>query len=523
MRNRARVARQIAAPVETAIALPASTQLPRTGLTATTGFQKVDSTATVLKKSNGTLTTTTTTKKTTTYTSWEPDYLRDYVAVYPMDKNLLFRVLSVQSESRRTQRMEKFILRFIKDLADSGMEIAVVQDVYANIYVMKGTAEVFPTIVAHMDTVHDIVPNANYQVRSNGRVMWAIDPETGKDTGVGGDDKVGVFIALSMLRDLPACKAAFFVDEEIGCVGSSKAQMTFFENSAFVLECDRRGNADFVDRIGGTELYGTEFGSAIAPTLKQFGYKAMTGGLTDVMELKELGLDVAAANMSCGYFMPHTRWETVGLMDVQRCYDLVATLCTTLAYKRWEHIAPPPSWKLKGTGGTAGTGNISYGGWSYGGWEYEDWDSYYDGAFWKDGKLVREEKWTDPDQSTDRTAKSLADLKRENPHWFPETDDAPKGSFDAAEAIIKGQVSVSQLLNEDRAIIEAARGQDILLDEGWQGSEWPEYPDCPKCQNSGGVVYDNADEGIGHDYFCLTCQLPFTVSVCEDDETQMPD
>jgi hypothetical protein len=513
MRNRARVARQVAPQTQaTVIALPAGTQTPPTGTPTTTGFQKVDRTATVLKKSNGTLATTAKTKKTTTYNAWEPDYLRDYEAVYPMDKNLLFRVLSVQSESRRTHRMEKFILRFVEDLSDSGMEIAVVQDIHANIYVMKGEAEIYPTIVAHMDTVHDIVPNANYQVRSNGRVMWAMDPETKTDTGVGGDDKVGVFIALSMLRDLPACKAAFFVDEEIGCIGSAKAQMTFFENSAFVLECDRRGNADFVDRIGGTEMYGTEFAAAIKPTLAQFGYKPTSGGMTDVLELKELGLDVAAANMSCGYFMPHTRWETVGLLDVQRCYDLVVTLCTTLAHKRWAHVAPKRTWST----------NVGTGGITYGGWEYGDWDAYSDGYFWKDGKIVRKEMWSDPDQSTDRTAKSLADLKRENPHWFPETDDAPKGSFDAAEAIIKGQVSVDQLLNEDRVIIEAAQGRDILLDESWAGSEWPEYPDCPKCRNSGGVVYDNDDEGIGHDYFCLTCQLSFTVRSYEDDETQMP-
>ena len=41
-------------------------------------------------------------------------------------------------------------------------------------------------------------------------------------------------------------KVAFFVSEEIGCVGSRNADMGFFEDARFVIEPDRRGYEDLI-------------------------------------------------------------------------------------------------------------------------------------------------------------------------------------------------------------------------------------------------------------------------------------
>lgn len=501
------------------VALPA-----QTGTTAPrNGFQELDAAALAAQSK------TTGTKVTTgkTIYSWEPDYLDKYEAVYPMDKNLLFRVLSVQSDSRKTQRMEKFIMRFVDRLADSGMDIRATRSVNGNIYVIKGTGPIYPTVVAHTDTVHDIVPNDEYEVRSNGKVMWAQNPKTGTWTGVGGDDKVGIFIALSMLRDLPTAKAAFFIDEEIGCVGSSLAAMEFFVDSAFVLQCDRRGNDDFVYTIGGTELYGTEFSTVIAPTLAQFGYTEAPGGMTDVMTLKENGLTVACANMSCGYFAPHSRWETVGILDVQRCYDLVQTLCENFGDVRWEHIAEEPAWKKR-------KGYYTEKGITY---EY-DLDSPYrpwnDGTgwasgmdrtrqsnatnsgklyHWQDGKLVKTGH-TSFEDKTDRSLRAIVRKLQEQGTWTDPELDAWEAALKAEQI---GTVSVSQLLDEDRAIIESAN-----MD--WPGSTrstWPVYPDCPDCKSNSLVTFDDEDE----QYWCYGCGRPFTTghNPWTDDETQFPD
>jgi putative aminopeptidase FrvX len=52
--------------------------------------------------------------------------------------------------------------------------------------------------------------------------------DLGNPTGIGGDDKCGVYACLELLKELPNLKAAFFVSEETGCHGSKKADPNFF-------------------------------------------------------------------------------------------------------------------------------------------------------------------------------------------------------------------------------------------------------------------------------------------------------
>lgn len=409
---------------------------------------------------------------------WQDPFTKRYDAIFPMDKNLLFRILSVQSETRRTHRMRSFILNEIRRWADAGMPIAAMEDTIGNIYVMKGVdADVYPTIIAHTDTVHDIVPNSEYQVRSNGISMWAENPKTGGYTGVGGDDKVGIFIALSMLRDLPVCKAAFFVDEESGCVGSDKAQMDFFEDSSLVIQCDRRGAFDFVDSIMGTELYGEEFQQVVDPILDQFNYQACNGGMTDVWQLKELGLKVVAMNMSCGYFWPHTAMETIGIHDVQRTYDLVQTIMTSLGMIQWKHTPPPVKSYIRHH-------DFTKGGWSEDEWFYR---AYTDAKQQQDRTPVLTGGYFDKSQS-------------QSTPWHP-----------GVELPI---TNTSKLLHTSESVAE------------WRSAQTypPKYPACQNCGSDLGVYLDYI-EGA---YWCVSCNVPVdddNASFAEwpdDDETQMP-
>lgn len=249
-----------------------------------------------------------------------------------MDVNFLIRTLRVQSKSRDTGRMNQFILAEAKAL---GLEADIDN---GNIYITKGKAKVYPTFVAHTDTVHTIRPRGQYRVIRSDDMLFAMNPETMRMTGVGGDDKVGIFLALSCLRKLPAVKVAFFRDEEIGCLGSAKAKMKFFKNAAFVLQADRRGVGDFVRVAAGAELYGENFSEVVQPLLEPFGfYEYSNGSITDVMTLKDNGLDVAAANVACGYYYPHSNEEVVSISDVENTLDLFLTIAEKMGNKKWEH------------------------------------------------------------------------------------------------------------------------------------------------------------------------------------------
>ena len=72
--------------------------------------------------------------------------------------------------------------------------------------------------------------------------------------GLGADDKNGIWIALKCLEQFPVLKIAFFKEEEIGCGGSSVADMSFFKDCRYCIQADRKGSSDLITSIGVTDL-----------------------------------------------------------------------------------------------------------------------------------------------------------------------------------------------------------------------------------------------------------------------------
>ena len=157
-------------------------------------------------------------------------------------------------------------------------------------------------------------------------ILWdsmivGYDRKRKRMAGIGADDKNGIWICLKCLEDFKAVKCAFFVQEEIGCIGSGHADMSFFSDCRFVIQCDRKGNGDMVTQINGMRLCSNEFISAVDP--RRYGYKPAQGLATDVAALKRNGLEVSCVNLSCGYYEPHTDNEYTILADLCKCYRFV--------------------------------------------------------------------------------------------------------------------------------------------------------------------------------------------------------
>lgn len=155
--------------------------------------------------------------------------------------------------------------------------------------------------------------------------------------GLGADDKCGVWIALKLLKELDAVKVAFFVGEEIGCIGSSSVSLDFFSDCRFVLQADRRGAHDIITCIGGTELCSADF--LTATSYEAYGYTPTTGLITDVGELKERGLPISCINVSCGYYEPHTEREIVIWSDMVNTLNFFRHVCNTCV-EVYPHEAP---------------------------------------------------------------------------------------------------------------------------------------------------------------------------------------
>ena len=146
--------------------------------------------------------------------------------------------------------------------------------------------------------------------------------------GLGADDKNGIWIALSCLKKYPAMKVAFFVQEEVGCRGSSNADMDFFGDVLYVIEPDRRGAHDLITEIGWSEMCSREFIDAIEAARWQ--YAPTDGMMTDIEALKERGLEVNCINLSCGYYNPHTHHEITVIRDLLNCLDFVEHIIETI-------------------------------------------------------------------------------------------------------------------------------------------------------------------------------------------------
>lgn len=239
---------------------------------------------------------------------------------------LLKQLYKIHSPSNKEWAMTKFILNYVKKIRGCKVEI----DDTGNLYITKGGSESCPCIVAHLDQVQQL-HSRDFKVIETEDIIIGYSPKHRRLEGLGSDNKSGLWIALKCLEKYDTLKIAFFVCEELGCIGSSRARMSFFDDCRFVIEPDRRGYQDIITEIGWTPLCSPEFLEATG--YKKFGYRETTGMMTDVQVLKENGLAVSCINLSCGYYEPHTDHEFTVKKDLLNCLRLVEHIienCTSI-------------------------------------------------------------------------------------------------------------------------------------------------------------------------------------------------
>lgn len=231
--------------------------------------------------------------------------------------NLLRKLYEIHSPSGNERVMKKFIKGYVKKHIPG---VTFRNDHVGNLYMIKGNSETYPCIVAHLDQVQK-VHSEDFQAIETEDIIFGYSPKNRRREGLGADDKNGIWIALKCLEKYKCIKVAFFVSEEVGCIGSRDADMSFFDDTRFVIEPDRRGYEDLITEISYTSLCSIEFLKDIG--FETFGYKEEFGMMTDVLELKNKGLKVSCINLSCGYYEPHTDDEFTVKKDLLNCLGLI--------------------------------------------------------------------------------------------------------------------------------------------------------------------------------------------------------
>jgi putative aminopeptidase FrvX len=243
-----------------------------------------------------------------------------------LNYELLKDLYCIHSKSGSEKRIRRFIKKWLKANVP---EAVVTQDNIGNLYITKGVAVNYPCLCAHMDQVQDFHPS-DFTCVETDEVIFGYSPKMRKQCGLGADDKNGIFLALSALMEYPVLKCAFFIGEEIGCIGSSAADIGFFIDCRFCAQIDRRGSSDMVTEISGPLC---SDGFIKAADCESWGYRESDGMMTDVEALAEAGVSVSCINLSCGYYNPHTDCEFTHKPDLEKCWAFVCHLiedCTAV-------------------------------------------------------------------------------------------------------------------------------------------------------------------------------------------------
>lgn len=242
--------------------------------------------------------------------------------------NILNRLYKIQSKSGSEKNMIEYLERLLPLLGEN----IIVTNNENNLYITKGKADTYPCIVAHTDQTQN--ENKYINILQLEDLFVGFDFHNKKQVGLGADDKNGIFMVILALIKFPALKACLFHGEEVGCLGSKACDLEFFNDCRFILQCDRKGGADFISKGAEVELCSDDFIQDCQ--LEQFGYKVTTGSMTDVVTLKQRGLGISCCNVSCGYYNPHTDYESTKISELEKCWRLtehILSLNKTYSHK----------------------------------------------------------------------------------------------------------------------------------------------------------------------------------------------
>lgn len=250
--------------------------------------------------------------------------------------NRLKEVLAIPTYSRSEELMIEYVS---KVMDEKGYDYRV--DDIGNIYITKGVSENYPCFIAHTDTVHFV--NKNLTVREvfeEGKtILSGYNHETNDPLGIGGDDKCGVFLCLEMLDKLDVVKVALFVSEEIGCIGSAKADPEFFKNVSYGIQYDSPEGDSMSMSLLGYNLFEKEsdFGGKVAPLILEHGIVYWERHpYTDVIQIVQK-FNIPCLNLAAGYYRYHTKHEYVIVEDVENAFELGLKLVETLGSEKYKY------------------------------------------------------------------------------------------------------------------------------------------------------------------------------------------
>ena len=187
-----------------------------------------------------------------------------------------------------------------------------------NFILVHGQAPVM--LIAHLDTVHE-QPVRDICISADKNILMS--PQ-----GIGGDDRCGVFALVKVFQSAQIKPWLLFTcDEEIGGIGAKQFCLAHqqlqlpnqLDKFKFLIELDRKGKNDAV------------FYRCANPDFEAYitakGFKTAQGSFSDI-SLIAPELEIAAVNLSCGYYSAHTRHEYINRSHLDNTIQKVINIAS---------------------------------------------------------------------------------------------------------------------------------------------------------------------------------------------------
>lgn len=287
-----------------------------------------------------------TTEKKTTQTSPTPSTTPaqptnprdDDMALKFFDKDFIYDCMSVPTDSHNEFRMVTFVMRYCDQ-----HNIKYEFDNYGNIYLTKGTikeGEYYPCVTAHLDTVQ----KRQYPYAKAGVRLQLNTTRTANDShkvsvdgmGIGADDKGGVCIGLAMFNHHEVLKAVFFLEEEVGMLGSKQMDKSWFDNVGYVIGYDSPDLNRAAWKSSGTKLFDGDFyRNHLKEVCDKWGMTDFRSEpFTDVSIIAQ-ETDIICMNFGNGGYNAHSSNEYIIIEDMDHALGMGADIITHLGKKRF--------------------------------------------------------------------------------------------------------------------------------------------------------------------------------------------
>lgn len=221
---------------------------------------------------------------------------------------------------------EDKLIAFVTDKLSQPVEVDKLGNIYRKYFVPDA-----PLVCVHLDQVQQH-PCHKVEIAKGGIITGRRFND--QPSGLGADDKNGVWLVLRLLEAFPSLNFILTVQEESGGHGlyAIECDWLFEENIPFVLTFDRRGATDLVGK--GNMLNSGDLDKAVQEVTDGY-FKPAQGLWSDADTLSKV-FGLPTVNLSVGYFKPHTSLEFTDFNVLEKNYLYIEQILSELWHEKFE-------------------------------------------------------------------------------------------------------------------------------------------------------------------------------------------